>query len=109
MSRWVCTLQSRHFSVCSTRPAMKVRERPRTDLQRKQNNSDPKDGAQLITISLIRSACVYVVYAPIRDLPATVFFCCPVVVLEWNSGHVFILPPIVKLGPLISHVPALQL
>ena len=46
---------------------------------------------------------VDVVYTPVRDLPATFFYDCPVAVLEWNSGHVAFTPPVAKPGSLVSH------
>ena len=51
----------------------------------------------------IKPLGLYVAYAPIRNLPSTSLYCRPVTVLEWNSGHVFILPPFAKLGSLFYH------
>ena len=51
----------------------------------------------------IKPLGLYVAYAPIRNLPSTFLYCRPMTVLEWNSGHVFILPPFTKLGSLIYH------
>lgn len=45
-----------------------------------------------------------VVITPIRNLPATLLYCCPVTVLEWNSGHVSLLSPVAKLKPPIFHL-----
>jgi hypothetical protein len=53
--------------------------------------------------SLIHSS-LYVAYAPIRDLPATCFYCCPATVLEWNSGYVIFMPPVAKLEPPVPHL-----
>jgi hypothetical protein len=51
---------------------------------------------------LANPLAVNVVYAPIRDLSATFRYCCPVTVLEWNAGHVIVLPPVTKLKPFVS-------
>jgi len=53
--------------------------------------------------ALVNPLDLYVAYAPIRDLPATFLYCCPVTVLEWNSGHVYVLPPVAKMESLVSH------
>jgi hypothetical protein len=52
---------------------------------------------------LINPLSVYVVYAPVRDLPAAFCNCCPVTVLEWNSEHFTVPPPFTQPGSLISH------
>ena len=57
---------------------------------------------------LINPLGLYVAHAPIRDLPATFFYCCSVTVLEWNPRHFIILPPVAKLGSLVSHCPHLS-
>ena len=49
------------------------------------------------------SFALYVAYAPIRDLPATPPYYCPVTVLEWNTGHITVLPPVAKPGSLMLH------
>ena len=41
--------------------------------------------------------------APIWDLPAAFVYCCPVTVLEWDSGHVFVLTPVTKPGSPVIH------
>jgi len=46
---------------------------------------------------------MHAVYAPIREFPATHPYCCTVAVLEWNSGHIIVLPPVAKLEPSIFH------
>ena len=46
--------------------------------------------------TLINPLNLYVAYAPIRDLPATFLYCFPVTILEWNSGHAFVLPPVFR-------------
>ena len=45
----------------------------------------------------------YVACTPIWELPATFVYCCPVTILEWDSGHVIILTPVSRLGSLIIH------
>ena len=60
-------------------------------------------GMDSVNHNLINPLGLYVVYASIWDLPATFLYCCPVTVLEWNSGHVIILPPVAKVGSLVSH------
>ena len=75
--------------------------RPGTDLQHKQKTAAQRTG--LVDHDLINPLGLYVVYAPIWNLPATPLYCCPVTVLEWNSGDVFILPPVAEPEPLISH------
>ena len=52
---------------------------------------------------LVNPFALYVAYAPTRDLPTTFLYCYPATVLEWNSGHVIVLPPVAKLEPLIAH------
>jgi hypothetical protein len=52
---------------------------------------------------LINPLAMHAVYAPIRELPATHPYCCTVAVLEWNSGHIIVLPPVAKLEPSIFH------
>jgi len=49
-----------------------------------------------------------VVYAPIRELPATFFYCCAVTVLEWSPGHAIFEPSLARLESLISHRPHLS-
>jgi hypothetical protein len=44
---------------------------------------------------LINPLDLYIINAPVRDLPATIPYCCPVAVLEWKAGRVFILSPVV--------------
>jgi len=46
---------------------------------------------------------LYVVNAPIRNLPATFIYCCPVTVLEWNPEHVIVLPPVTELESFVFH------
>ena len=53
--------------------------------------------------NLINPLGLYVVYSPIWNLPATFFYCGPVTVLEWNTRHDIVLPPVAKLESLISH------
>jgi len=53
----------------------------------------------------INPLTLYAVHAPTWDLPATLRYCCPVTVLEWKSGHDFVLPPVTKLESLLSHRP----
>ena len=68
----------------------------------KNKKQHPK-GRSLANHDLINPLGLYVVYAPIWNLPATLLYRCPVTVLEWNSGYVFVQPPVAKLEPLISH------
>jgi hypothetical protein len=56
---------------------------------------------------LINPFGLYIVYAPIRDSPATFPYCCPTTVLEWEAGHDLVLPPVVISESIIFHVPAL--
>jgi hypothetical protein len=58
---------------------------------------------------LINLIDLYIIYAPIRDLPATFPYCCPTTVLEWKVGHDIIPPPVVIPASIIFHVPALRL
>jgi hypothetical protein len=51
---------------------------------------------------LFNPLAVNVVYTPIRDFPAAFLYCCPVTILEWNTGHIIVLPPVAKLKPFVS-------
>ena len=46
---------------------------------------------------------LYVGYTPIRDLPTTFLYCCPVTVLEWNIGHDTVMPPVVNPESFINY------
>jgi len=72
--------------------------------KRKRYNTLPRRMASA-NHELINPLTLYAVHAPTRDLPATFLYCCPVTVLEWDFGHVFVLPPFAKLESLIHHVP----
>ena len=43
---------------------------------------------------LINPLDLYAGYTPVWNLPATLFHCSPVAVLEWKAGRVFILSPV---------------
>lgn len=74
----------------------------------KNKKQHPK-GRSLANHDLINPLGLYVVYAPIWNLPATFPYCCPTTVLEWKAGHDIVLPPVVLPGSVIFHVPALRL
>jgi hypothetical protein len=46
----------------------------------------------------------YVVYAPIRDLPATFLYYHPVTLLGWKAERDIILSPVVILESIIFHI-----
>ena len=48
----------------------------------------------------------YVVYAPIRDLPAAFLYYCPVTVPGWKAERDFTLSPVVILESVILHIHA---
>jgi hypothetical protein len=53
----------------------------------------------------INPLALYVVHAPTWDFSATLLYYYPAAVLEWESRHFTILPPVDKLGSLIFHSP----
>jgi hypothetical protein len=57
----------------------------------------------MVSANYINHCGLYAVYAPIREFPATFIYCCPVTVLEWNSGHDTVPASVAKLESLISH------
>jgi len=63
----------------------------------------PPQGKNSANHEFINPLALFAVYAPAWDLPATFLYCCPITVLEWNSGHDFVLPPATKLESPVSH------
>jgi hypothetical protein len=49
---------------------------------------------------------LYAMDAPIKYLPPTFCYCYPATVLEWHSGHGQSMPPVTKLFPFVTHLPA---
>ena len=70
-------------------------------------NVSPK-GRSLANHDVINPLGLYVVYTPLRDSPATFPYCCTTTVLEWESGHDLVLPPVVIPESIIIHVPDLR-
>ena len=66
-------------------------------------------GRDSANLDLINPLGLYIVYAPFWNLPATFPYCCPTTVLEWETGHDLVLPPVVIPESIIFHVPALRL
>jgi hypothetical protein len=64
---------------------------------------NPQQGKNSANHSLTNPFCVYVVYAPIRDLPAASQYQLAVAVLEWSTGFVIVLPPVAILESLVFH------
>ena len=69
-------------------------------LKSEQVKASPEEHSESRSRQFTRHACCY---APIRDLPAAFVYCCPVTILEWDSGHVFLLTPVTKLGSPVIH------
>jgi hypothetical protein len=46
---------------------------------------------------------MHAVYASVWNISSTFLYCFPVTILEWKSGHVFVLPPGAKLESPVSH------
>ena len=70
------------------------------DLKYEQAKASPEEHSESRSRQFARRARCY---APIWDLPAAFVYCCRVTVLEWDSGHVFIVTPVTKLGSSIIH------
>jgi hypothetical protein len=68
----------------------------------------PKGGGSA-NHSLINPLDLYIVYTPFWDLSATFPYCCPATVLEWETGHALVLPPVGIPESFIFHVPAPRL
>jgi hypothetical protein len=58
----------------------------------------------LANYNLLDPLGFYVVYAPIRDLPATFLYYRPVTVLGWKAERDITLSPVVILESVILHI-----